>query len=84
MPPTAGTGIRDYLRSGWVRAGLALLVLGSGPLWAIILLAAVGWWPDPNPNPIGPGLLFFVTFWPAAVCLGVGVARVRSARRRRP
>jgi hypothetical protein len=81
VTPTDGGGVRDYLRSGWVRAGLALLVLGSGPLWGIILLAALGWWPDPDPNPIGPGLLFFVTFWPAIICLGVGVARVRSARR---
>jgi hypothetical protein len=77
----AGTGVRDYLKSGWVRIGLALLVLGSGPLWAIILLAALGWWPDPNPNPIGPGLLFFFTVWPAIICLGVGVYRVRSSRR---
>jgi hypothetical protein len=75
--------VRDYLRSGWVRVGLALLVLGSGPLLTIVLLAALGLWPDPNPNPIGPGLLFFFTFWPAVICLVVGVARVRSNRRRR-
>jgi hypothetical protein len=75
--------VREYLKSGWVRIGLGLLVLGSGPLWAIILLAALGWWPDPNPNPIGPGLLFFLTFWPAIICLGVGVLQVRSGRRRK-
>ena len=76
--------MRDYLRSGWIRAGLALLVLGSGPLWTIVLLAALGWWPDPDPNPVGPGLLFFFTFWPAIICLVVGVVRVRAARRRGP
>ena len=76
--------MRDYLTSGWIRAGLALLVLGSGPLWTIVLLAALGWWPDPDPNPVGPGLLFFFTFWPAIICLIVGVARVRAARRRGP
>jgi len=76
--------VRDYLRSGWIRAGLALLVLGSGPLWTIVLLAALGWWPDPDPNPVGPGLLFFFTFWPAIICLVVGVVRVRAARRRGP
>jgi hypothetical protein len=81
VAPTAGAGVRHYLKSGWVRIGLALLVLGSGPLWTIILLAALGWWPDPNPNPIGPGLLFFFTVWPAIICLGVGVLRVRSSRR---
>ena len=74
--------MHDYLKSGWIRVGLALLVLGSGPLWGIVLLAVLGSWPDPHPNLIGPGLLFFFTFWPAIICLGMGVARVRSARRR--
>ena len=32
---------------------------------------------DPNPNPIGFGLLFFVTFWPAVICLGVGFFQSR-------
>lgn len=56
----------------WNRIGLALVVFGWSPLWLIVLLAAIGLWPDPNPNPIGPGLLFFVTFWPAVICFGVG------------
>lgn len=71
-----------YLRSWWVRAGLALLVVGAGPLLFIIAAAAVGLWPDPNPNPIGPGLLFFITFWPAVACIATGVVLVRRARRR--
>ena len=71
-----------YLRSWWVRAGLALLVVGAGPLLFIIAAAAVGLWPDPNPNPIGPGLLFFFTFWPAVACIVAGVVLVRLARRR--
>ncbi|KAF1685419.1 hypothetical protein B1992_11785 [Pseudoxanthomonas broegbernensis] len=66
-----------YLANTWIRIGLALVVLGWGPLLAIIVLAAIGLWPDPNPNPIGPGLLFFFTFWPAIICLSVGVVRVR-------
>ena len=61
-----------YWQSWWVRAGVGLLVVGSGPLVFIILAATVGLWPDPDPNPIGPGLLFFFTFWPAVVCLAVG------------
>jgi hypothetical protein len=73
--------MREYLGNRWVKVGLALVVLGWGPLLAIILLAAVGLWPDPNPNPIGPGLLFFVTFWPAVVCLGVGVFQVSRKRK---
>lgn len=47
--------------------GIALLVLGTGPLLAIISAAALGLLSDPNPNPIGPGLLAFFTFWPALI-----------------
>jgi hypothetical protein len=72
--------MRDYLQSRWVRIGVALAVLGSGPLVFIIAAAAIGLWPDPNPNPIGPGLLFFFTFWPAVICIVIGVVRVRRAR----
>ena len=72
--------MREYLKSRWVRAGLALLVLGSGPLLFIIAAAAVGLWPDPNPNPIGPGMLCGLTLWPALICIVVGVVRVRRER----
>jgi hypothetical protein len=47
----------------WI--GLALLVFGTGPL--IVLAAELGLLSDPNPNPIGPGLLAFFTFWPAVI-----------------
>ncbi len=73
-----------YWQSWWVRTGVGLLVVGTGPLLFIIVAAAVGLWPDPNPNPIGPGLLFFFTFWPALLCIVVGVIRVRRARRSEP
>jgi hypothetical protein len=56
------------------------VVLGWGPLLAIIVLVAIGLWPDPNPNPIGPGLLFFFTAWPAIICLVIGVVRVKLKR----
>ncbi len=69
-----------YLRNRWIRIGLVLVLLGWGPLLAIGFLAAVGLWPDPNPNPIGPGLLFFFTAWPAILCLGVGMVQVRRER----
>ena len=49
-----------------------MAVLGWSPLLLTVVMAAVGLWPDPDPNPIGPGLLFFVTFWPALICLGIG------------
>ena len=72
--------MKAYLGNPWIRIGLLLVAIGWGPLWMIVLLAAVGLWPDPNPNPLGPGLLFFVTFWPAVICLGVGFFRVRKGR----
>ena len=70
-----------YLQSRWVKVGLGLLVLGGFPLVFIIVAASVGLWPDPNPNPIGPGLLFFFTFWPAVICIVIGVVRVRLRNR---
>ncbi len=68
-----------YLRNNWVRAGLVIGVLGCGPLLAIVLLAAIGLWPDPNPNPIGPGLMFFFSVWPALICLVIGWVQVLRA-----
>lgn len=71
-----------YLQSCWIRTGVGLLVVGAAPLILVVLAAAIGLWPDPNPNPVGPGLLFLLTFWPAVLCLVVGVVRVRMHNRR--
>jgi hypothetical protein len=69
--------MKAFLSNRWSKIGIALVVVGWGPLLLIVLLDAIGLWPDPNPNPIGPGLLFFVTFWPAVICLGVGAFQAR-------
>ena len=64
----------------WI--GLALLVLGTGPLLLIIVAAELGLTNDPNPNPIGPGLLAFFTFWPAVILIVWGlIASVLRYRR---
>ena len=64
----------------WI--GLALLVLGTGPLLLIVVAAELGLTSDPNPNPIGPGLLAFFTFWPAVIMIAWGlVASVLRYRR---
>jgi hypothetical protein len=68
-----------YFKNRMFKIGVWLLVIGSGPLLAIIVLAALGLWPDPNPNPIGPGLLCFFTFWPAVICLAIGAVQVWRA-----
>jgi len=54
----------------WI--GLAVFVLGQAPLLVIAAAAYLGLWPDPNPNPIGPGLLAFLTFWPGLVLMALG------------
>jgi hypothetical protein len=48
-------------------AGLALFVIGSMPLLAVMLFSG-----DPDPNPIGFGMLAFLTFWPAVIMIVVG------------
>ena len=71
----------DYLRSSRVRVGLVLLVLGTGPLLAIIIIAArLGLTDDPNPNPVVFGILAFLTFWPSVALILSGLARARSDR----
>ncbi|MBI3554336.1 MAG: hypothetical protein HY077_17705 [Elusimicrobia bacterium] len=67
-----------YRRSWTVKAGLALLVLGTGPLVLIVAGAALGLTSDPNPNPVGPGLLAFFTFWPGVILLAYGLLRARK------
>ena len=70
-----------YLQSKLVKTGLIILVFGTGPLLFIIVAAAVGLWPDPNPNPVGPGMLAGLSLWPGIVCLLVGIFKVRADRR---
>jgi hypothetical protein len=66
-----------YLKNRLFKIGFWMFVLGCGPLLSIILLASIGLWPDPNPNPIGPGLLAFLTFWPSLICMAIGVVQIR-------
>ena len=49
--------MKKYLGNRLVKIGLTLLVLGSGPLFGIILFAKLGLTSDPDPNPIFPGML---------------------------
>jgi hypothetical protein len=50
----------------WI--GLTTLVAGSGPLFVVVAFSS-----DPNPNPIGPGILCALTFWPAIGMMTAGV-----------
>jgi hypothetical protein len=54
--------LRDY----WlIRIGVGMFVLGTGPLWLIMLFDEIGWMHDDNP--LGPGILAFLTFWPSLI-----------------
>jgi hypothetical protein len=58
-----------------LRLGLGLLVGGTGPLLLFLIADELGLISDPNPNPIGLGLLFFFTIWPAVGLTVFGLAR---------
>jgi hypothetical protein len=72
--------MRDYLTDPVFKIGLVLLVVGTGPLTVVILLAKLGLTSDPNPNPVGPGLLAGLTMWPAVILIAIGATRVRGRR----
>ena len=65
-----------YFRSKWIRAGAATIAAGTLPLLTVIVLAKVGLWPDPNPNPIGLDLLFVAAAVAASVLTLIGIVRV--------
>jgi hypothetical protein len=73
--------MNSFLANRWIKAGILLVVIGWGPLFTIAGLYALGLLSDPNPNPIGPGLLFFFTFWPAVLFLMIGAFQVLRPRR---
>ena len=75
--------MKSYLANRWIRTGLVIAGIGWTPLLAICALANAGLWHDPNPNPVGPGLLYFFTFWPAIICVIVGIVKVRRSARAR-
>jgi hypothetical protein len=60
-----------------LKIGLILLLVGSGPL--LVWMAV-----DPNSNPVGPGCLAFLTFWPAVILIAVGLIELLRRRRSKP
>lgn len=61
----------------WV--GLGVAVFGTGPLVGTMLAAKAGLLRDPNPNPVGFGILAFLTFWPGVILLAIGLAQSFTA-----
>lgn len=71
---------RELLRSKVFLAGAGLLAVGAAPLLLYILYELVTG--AKGGNPMGLGLLFFVSFWPAVILMGVGAAQAaRRAKR---
>jgi hypothetical protein len=70
-----------YIESWAIRGGLLMLLLGTGPLLAIVAAANLGLTSDPNPNPIGPGMLAGFTFLPSIALIFAGVAKVAVSNR---
>ena len=68
----------QYLQSWWIRAGIACLVIGTGPLVSIMVAAGFGMTSDPNPNPVLFGMLAGLTFWPSLGLIAVGIWRVHK------
>ncbi|MDD2804695.1 MAG: hypothetical protein PHV33_04015 [Elusimicrobiales bacterium] len=68
---------KELLRSKVFLAGAGLLAVGTAPLLLYLLYELVTG--ARGGNPIGLGLLFFVSFWPAVILLGLGAAQ--AARR---
>jgi hypothetical protein len=82
--PDAGLGpspmlLSDCLRNRAFKIGLGVLVFGTGPLNLIILLSKMGIG-DPNPNPVGPGILAGLSVPIGLTCAAAGFFRVVSAR----
>ena len=65
------------------KLGAVLFAVGCGPLLAVIALAELGLSKDPNPNPVGFGILAFLSFWPSVILMTVGLG-VCITRRSQP
>ena len=73
-----------FLSDRIFRIGAAVVILGSAPLLIIIFLSKIGLWPDSHPNPMGPGILVFVTFWPGVILMAAGIFRSMLRRPETP
>jgi len=79
MSEIAAATNRRVSRFLWI--GLVLLCIGIGPLLVVILAAQLGLTRDPNPNPVGFGILAFFTFWPSVILIVIGIVRTVNSRR---
>ena len=72
-----------YLRSTWVRAGLGIMALSALPLLVVGVFGyRLGLVSDPDPNPIGLGLVFLAGAVIGAILVAVGAFTTAAAIRR--
>ena len=64
----------QLMKSKIFKAGLWLLIIGVSPLLLYVLYEFVSG--ARGGNPIGLGLLFFVTFWPSVIMMLIGAVGV--------
>lgn len=81
VPPPPPPLLKRRRFSHFLWVGFVLFLLGTGPLLAVIILASLGLTRDPNPNPVGFGILAFFTFWPSIILMVVGIVRTVSMRK---
>jgi hypothetical protein len=56
-----------------IKIGVLLLVIGTSPLLIVILTDTLGI--IDAPNPVGFGIIFFITFWPAIILIIIGIIK---------
>lgn len=71
----AGAARGHYWRSWFLRAGAICVLASALPLLLVGLAASLGLTRDPNPNPIGFGLLFVAGAAVGALLASVGVVK---------
>ena len=60
-----------YRDSKLIRTGALLFLIGPGFLFGAYAISRI--MGDEHPNPVGPGLLAYLLFWPSLVLIGLGV-----------
>lgn len=70
-----------YRDSKLIKAGALLFLIGPGFLFAAYVFSRI--MGDIQPNPIGPGLLAYVLFWPSVVLLTIGALWTFTANRKK-
>jgi hypothetical protein len=59
-------------------AGLLLFIGGCGPFIVFSIVTVLGFTDDPNPNPVGLGIIFGLFALPSLSLIALGLARARA------